>query len=519
MCLLSAYFLRLFSFPPALMYNGLARYGLGQRVDKIKSRGRHIVNSHRTFRREDAHFHEVKQSRKTDEYTAEVYWTTSNTAKKICLLRNACVQRDGSLVLHSSLRKHEDYLRQCHALNISFLRFSEESDQTITHSDFNLIGSIPARFHIPHFLTDVLSAIYSIEFIWPISQHQGTVYRCFAPSDESCAVKQMSSRPMDLDNLKTALLVENRVLGMRSELWVPMFASLLFRNPKLVSLQSLFKQNTAETIHCFKSIVAYDPGKYNLEKVRFNDNNRFFHENKLKRNRDGHNQYITNSRNDVQALSTKEYSHQPLHRTCNITILILNRGLSERRCLLQASEIKNGMKKSFTEISEIKIRSTIFVEYFENLKFEEQVKKMQQADIIIGVHGAGLANIVFARQGTYFLEVFPFLYYAGPFKTIAHTMGLYYDSYVAYPDFQSYSDCINAMAKKRRIASLTAKARKLWDEALRDSGGSTRTMDFSTIHDSIAGHLRFCARQQQLRVQIDGFISIATAMTKSFCKV
>lgn len=511
-CVFITHFVRSILFGPSEMYNEQAEFGLGKTLDKINLSGRPVFDSQRMDKLEDAYFDPVERKRSTGGYTAEIYWTTSNAAKKICRLRNACIKRDGSLVLHSSLRKHEDEVRQCHTHNLSFLSFSEHSTNSFTYSNVHLIGSWPARFHIPHFLTDVVSAIYSIEFIWPSCKHLRTAYSCFSAFDRSCSALHTESSETNLDNLKTALLVEDRILSMRREEWVPQFASLMFHHPKLVSLQSLYQQDSVQNFHCFKSIVAYDRGKYNLETDWFDDKNRFFHENRLKRNRMGVTPHFTISHKGARTRSEMSF-----HKSCNATVLILNRSLSQKRSLLHATEIKNRIKERLGKTSEMKVRASIIVEYFENLKFEEQVKNMQKADIIIGAHGAGLANVVFAKQHTFFLEVFPFLYYAGPFKTIAHTMALHYHSYIAYPDFKSFNNCIHDMSRKKMLPNLTLAARKLWDEAVTHNATVTGKLDFSKIDDPLAAYLRFCARQQQLRVNIDAFIGVAIEMTKSFC--
>lgn len=512
-CLLSTHFARSMIHGSGNLYDELAEFRLGKKLGKINLGGRHIFDSRRIDKSVDTHYYPKLRNRFSTAYTAEVYWSTSNAAKKICRLRNACIRTDGSLVLHSSLRKHEEEVRQCHSHNLFFFSVSEYPPKSIAYSDMILIGSWPARFHIPHFLTDVLSAIYSIELIWPISKHLKVAYSCFWPFNGNCSALRRESTERDLENLKTALLVENRILGMRTEDWVPQFASLMLHNPKLISVQSLFESDSSEKMHCFNTIVAYDPGKYNLESDWFDDKNRFFNENRLKRNRTGLASRGAISQNDAGSHTEMKQSK----KRCNAKILILNRSVSQKRSLLHADEIKNRVQERLRESSDMKISANIIVKYFEDLKFEEQVRNMQGADIVIGVHGAGLANLVFAKQGTFFLEIFPFLYYAGPFKTIANTMGVNYHSYIAYPDFLTFNNCIHDVSRKNKLPNLIVTAKKLWDEALKNNRTFTKKMDFSLTNHPMAAYLRFCARQQQLRVQIDAFIGVTIEMTKKFC--
>ncbi len=54
------------------------------------------------------------------------------------------------------------------------------------------------------------------------------------------------------------------------------------------------------------------------------------------------------------------------------------------------------------------------------LSFSEQVRVFSQAEIICGPHGAGLANIVFARPGATLIELFPPSYVNGCYWALAN---------------------------------------------------------------------------------------------------
>jgi capsular polysaccharide biosynthesis protein len=43
--------------------------------------------------------------------------------------------------------------------------------------------------------------------------------------------------------------------------------------------------------------------------------------------------------------------------------------------------------------------------FLEDLSLQEQIRKLHSAEIVLGVHGAGFANILFCRSGTHVIEI------------------------------------------------------------------------------------------------------------------
>lgn len=62
---------------------------------------------------------------------------------------------------------------------------------------------------------------------------------------------------------------------------------------------------------------------------------------------------------------------------------------------------------------------------FENCDFARQVELVSQADTIVAVHGAALANLIFAQPGTRVIEICPLhRYNVDCFPRVSHKMGL-----------------------------------------------------------------------------------------------
>lgn len=67
------------------------------------------------------------------------------------------------------------------------------------------------------------------------------------------------------------------------------------------------------------------------------------------------------------------------------------------------------------------------VVYLEDLPFDEQVRTLNRADIVIGPHGAGLGNVVFMRPGGHVLEIATGECWTNAYRRLAHVRGQSYD--------------------------------------------------------------------------------------------
>jgi capsular polysaccharide biosynthesis protein len=71
-------------------------------------------------------------------------------------------------------------------------------------------------------------------------------------------------------------------------------------------------------------------------------------------------------------------------------------------------------------------RAGFEVLYAEGVPWLEQVRRFAAAEVIAGLHGAGLANLVFAPPDATLLELFPPDYFNDCYARLAVTAGLRY---------------------------------------------------------------------------------------------
>ena len=75
----------------------------------------------------------------------------------------------------------------------------------------------------------------------------------------------------------------------------------------------------------------------------------------------------------------------------------------------------------------------------QDLPFSEQVALFANADVIIGTHGAGLANVVFCRPGSQVVELIPNEYRNKCYWALASNVALRYAYIIGQPTQQLLS--------------------------------------------------------------------------------
>lgn len=96
-------------------------------------------------------------------------------------------------------------------------------------------------------------------------------------------------------------------------------------------------------------------------------------------------------------------------------ILFLGRGVSFRRRVLNWPELESLLESFGAECVSC-----------DALTVAQQAVRVASADVIVGVHGAALANLVFSRPGTLVIELIPRNFAYPCYQRLAHAFGLRY---------------------------------------------------------------------------------------------
>lgn len=92
------------------------------------------------------------------------------------------------------------------------------------------------------------------------------------------------------------------------------------------------------------------------------------------------------------------------------------------------SRRKNRMVENETEVTDLLKKIGFVVIKCEDLSFEEQVKTFSNADVVIAPHGAGLTNLLFAKDNTKVLELRSPQYFGRCYYYLSNHLGFQYYS-------------------------------------------------------------------------------------------
>lgn len=245
---------------------------------------------------------------------------------------------------------------------------------------------------------------------------------------------------------------------------------------------------------CFRSVVAYNRQYYAMRGEQwFGHDNPIFSSHGLSRRsvRSTTNQILTKKR-----------------KGCKKHISILNRvGWTRRGNFLLGRDIVN-VDQVVDRVEELvqakgneNLDVTVSIEYFENMTFVGQVNVMQKADVLLGVHGAGLGNLLFARNDVPILEVQPFGYYAGPFGSLAKALYLPYTRTISEPNTANFKECLQMHADKLGDPAVMRRGMEMWDAAVEErKKGNWFKMQAEKFTDRLLVPVKLCARSQRMKV-------------------
>ena len=90
------------------------------------------------------------------------------------------------------------------------------------------------------------------------------------------------------------------------------------------------------------------------------------------------------------------------------------------------------------DVERVLIREGVEIVHLEELAFAQQIELFNCADEIIAPHGAGLANLVWAKPLTRVLEIFPYRFFNDCYARLSLSRSLAYDNVSCIPDPASH---------------------------------------------------------------------------------
>ncbi len=423
----------------------------------------------------------------------EVYWDEDMPKARICVLPRAYVAKDGKVMIASWMH---DVAESCGVEKIGVLKADAWQPVEPHHGVVDLVGYSPLRWHIPHFATDLLAGLYASEVLRPR-------YTAVGSKHHECYNRGGRVPCGDLRQMTVALYGQSRIAAMNRTDWVPSLAAMIPGRPKILTPSKLF---SSRNLACFRSVVAFNPRSYiRPSRLWYGPKHPLFVRNQLRRE------------SVVQSAAA--------NGLCEFNLVIVNRqgwkqlnNYQVGRDIVNIADVVSALMEKAKPVSST-IRLNITVAYFEKLSFPQQIDTMQRAHIILGTHGAGLGNLLFARLDTPVIEVFPFGYYPSTFERLAQALHLRYNYVVSAPDTRYFRRCLANRGIALRNSQLKKQGEARWDEALELwRAGRKRVLFAETFLSITLIPVKRCVRSQRMRIDPTSTAELVIRLANENCR-
>lgn len=486
----------------------------------------------------------------------------------ICRIYRACRCHNQTLILPAWMsRYHEDLDAHCGLSDVLYLPNSEfdvgyqqrgsenGSSGSMLQSSalykgprselmLDLIGNRVYRAQEQHFMTDFFhDGIHAFDALFNQRRGRHSVFRrnCLYRPDTVVSKNVQKERlcvdlRTEVKELNPAVLLPE-ILKIKNRSSKYIWQLLAMINPaKETHLHTIFSEQLSpsgpKNSTCFRSIVltrnSYPPASVfgrGEENVFFTSNN------------------VSRMTTSAQAASRK--SRQP---RCKVRLAVL-RPQQKKQTSTKKRQKKYLARKPFWHIQnqeelfsllrkkatalrprlELEIR-----EFSDGGKTVVQAKMaVQRAEIILGVNNPVLTNIVFARPQTSIIEVQPFGYSAGPYRSFARSLNLRYSNITSMPDPEQFEDCVrenyrddwDSVVTPTEMEAAKEKLLRLFHLAREQYDGHTTFLQLAR-RSTAAGNERtagiplerVCARSQRIRVNASIASDLILADALSYCR-
>lgn len=381
---------------------------------------------------------------------------------RVCRFHNSCISQNSvpggklHILIHPFFKQHAQEIQEQCAISVQYLNDSTLYNQSTYSSNFDLFGLRFPRTHMPHFFSDFRPSLIAYNVMTDNSSDR---------INRTCVTVE-NDRGCNDFSFRLAHFFPQKYMSILFSHWVPQLLSVLSKDWYFYGQQSWEEMN--KDITCFKSIIQFHGGKA----IR------------------------VHSLNWDRASSIGQPPTRNNSKTPQITVVIIDRKKERGRNIWNLSELTDYILRIQSSKCSTFKKPNISVVYMEDLTFKEQVQSIKMANIVIGSHGAGLTNLIFARPGTEIFEICPFKYCPPLFKGFAHQFLFNYTSIVALPDSETYIAC--AESRKSRGALLI----DVWRRALELQKYPEKVIHPIALDSYLSGLDRMCSRAQQLRIDM-----------------
>jgi hypothetical protein len=461
--------------------------------------------------------------------SVRIYRGPAKRQPAMCRIPNACVDTEGHVFVPNDYKALESVLStECLIPSSRMSYFDPSSDETMNDSEItghfaaeHILGPKAFRYHMPHMVEDFLSIVLPLApylqrnlrvaygdqsppFLPPMTRVQ-----CYDIDRNSTGTPCSSNPPPHV-----SVLVEERA---RKLSWGPGVFRILGPKASRVPLRPLYMSDVFPEVD--KDLI--EASKRSGKQIK--PRRACFGSVSLSADRP----YLRNGRSSTAlALFEKSviFDHSGIQRRvptvkpgqhCLLNVTIVNRKFSlglpgfpdGSRNIPNVIELKTALYKESKRLG-VSV-SVTENDDFGSIGIIKQFKVMQNAQILISVHGAELSNMMFLRSGVSVTEVYPFRYTPTIFIDMMRSLGLRHQMYIARPDVESYRNCVyyfnKAVSPSRKAAERIVNR---FEERAEDFLKATEEDDKITLGaywdgGSSVRNNRPCGRSQKLEVDVE----------------
>lgn len=409
----------------------------------------------------------------------EVHWDNAQSGVKICRIHKACVSSDGNIQVPAWMKQYSAIISACGMRNVVYSGKISQNPE----NKFDLFGSAPLRWHMPHFTTDLLAVLYAKEVVRP-------VFTKSAWKSHTYYTKKGVSKKGVLVNVKPAVYADQRISSFNRYAWVPQVLARLPNDPTIVYPPAGGK------LKCFRSIIAFDSKSYlRQSSIWYGPKNAFF-----------------SKRTSIFNVPIPKDSPDG----CKIKVTIINRKGTDMKSGLNGKKYQMGRDMINVDefVAELRLNPMldVTVAYFDHASFKYQVENIEKSDIIVGTHGGGLANILFARRDVPFIELFPWGYKPDMFQTLARALFLSYRSFESIPELTFLKECLESTLENNKDPELTK-----WKLRTIDAAKTSASFNSAQFPANLL-LIKFCVRSQRIQVDVKRLSSLVVREANTICR-
>lgn len=418
-------------------------------------------------------------------YGGLITYSHSQHPAQICRVMNACLRKDGTLLLPEWMQRHDTILNfHCGQSKLEFSLSDTFVPAELKNAD--LVGLEYPRPSMPHFLEDFMSNTVIFDLVY--GDHQVSK-SCHSRKGKDCDIFPGLSQ-----GFRPAVLLPSRLQELKKNSWVRQFIKLM--KPRDIGKQAtlLFNTESDESSQCFKSAF-FTRGPYN-KNVIMADHLRNIHFLDL-------NGIGKKPRNAVKTTFRGE-SEQNI---CDLNVTLSNRKLVDGarnrligRYMMNIPELRTAIVKQAKRIPGLKLNVETMT--LEGRSLWWQINGMQKTDIWVAGHSPLLTNMLFLRENSTVVEVQPFSYYPQTYERMALRLAhVQYDRYIAHPDLEGFEKCIQSLyPKKHRSYEKATKLLEKFSKAAQkyEQSDSTHSLTLTNFNDTSLRYVTKCAQMQRL---------------------